>query len=105
MDGQLVVPVQLGTNRASVCDPTEALFVEWLRRYISYVVIATDDDLLSSLAAVDGTLPALDYSASGAGPSSDVTDRDFHRIEWMAFNEWTRVVTRRDCSFVRASRL
>lgn len=102
---QFMVPVQFGTNCASVSDYSEALFVEWLRRYISDVVSATEDEVLSSLSDVFVTFSAPDHSASGARPSSDATDREFHCFEWLVLTECARFVTCRDYSLVPKSKL
>lgn len=88
-----MVLIQLDTDRASVSDPNEALFVEWLRRYIANVVQATDEEVLSSLAAVYGTFPAPDYSANGTGSSPEKTDCTCHPFEWLDLIEWARAVT------------
>lgn len=75
------VPIQLCTDRASVSNSSEALFVEWMRGYISDVVPATEEEVLSSLTGIYGTLPAQDYSTNGAGCSLEETDYECHHFE------------------------
>lgn len=81
VNGQFMVSVELETTRAPISDPIKALFVERLRPYITDVVPVTDDEVLTSFAAVHGTFPTLAYSESGAGPWSKASGRECHPFE------------------------
>lgn len=83
VDGKLQVPIRFDTDRTSVSDPSDALFLEWMRRYITDVMLATDDEVIRSLAAVYGALSAPNYSANGAGSSSEASDVECNRFEWL----------------------
>lgn len=48
--------MQFDADRASVTGYSEAFFVECMRRYIADIVAATDEEVLSSLAAVYNSL-------------------------------------------------
>lgn len=77
-------PVQLGTGHASVSDPSEDLYVKLLRRYIAGLVPETYEEDLRSLASVYGNLTVPDYLASSMGQSSDATNHDLHRLQWLS---------------------
>lgn len=64
-----------------------------MRRYIGDVVPATYDDVLSSLVAVYGSMPAPDYFAGGAGSFLEAFDVGFHRFYWLSLHDWDPVVT------------
>lgn len=89
VDGHFQVPIQFETDCASVSDPSEALFVEWIRRYIYDVVPATDEKVLRYMDTVYGSLSGPDYSLGGAVSSAEASDSERHRFEWLALHGWT----------------
>lgn len=71
-----------------------------MRRYIADVFPATDDEVLSSLHLIYGTLPVPDCAANDAGHSSEAAYFECHRFERLSFTEWARFITWRDYSLV-----
>lgn len=100
-----MVHIQFETDRDSVSNHIKALFMERLRQYTADVCPATYEEVLRSLAAVYGTLLAPDYTANDTDTSSESTDCECHRFEWLALTEWARFVTSRNYSLVQKSRL
>lgn len=75
-----------------------------MQRYIADVVPVTEEEVLSSLAAVYVSVTAPDYYAGGTGSSAEASDVEYRRLEWLALHEWGRVVTWRDYRLARKSR-
>lgn len=80
VDGQFQVLVKFYTDQASVTDPSEAFFAEWMHRYIADISTATNDEVLSSLAAVCvcGSTTAPDYPVGGARFSLETSEVECH---------------------------
>lgn len=64
-----------------------------MHRYIYDVVPATEEEVVTYMAAVYGSLIAPDYSLGGAGSSQEASDSVCHRFEWLELHEWGSVVT------------